>query len=49
MVHIKGEVIKEDEVILMHVRRIYKVAISGAADYDNKSWVKKPERRVSGS
>jgi hypothetical protein len=48
MVRLKGSAVEEGE-ISMHVERICKVIISGAPEYDDQSWVREPEKRVSGS
>ncbi len=48
MVRLKGEVVEKGKRS-MHVERIRKVAILGAPQYDDQSWIKEPEKRVSGS
>ena len=48
MVRLKGEVIEKGKKS-MHVERICKVVIMGAPVYDDQSWIKEPEKRVSGS
>jgi hypothetical protein len=48
MVRLKGEVV-EKGVTSMHTEGICRVIISGAPEYDDRSWVKEPEKRVSGS
>jgi hypothetical protein len=49
MVRLKGEVVEKTGEKSMHVERICKVIITGAPDYDDQSWIKEPEKRVSGS
>jgi hypothetical protein len=48
MVRLKGEFIGNGEKS-MHVERICKVLITGAPEYDDQSWIKEPEKRVSGT
>jgi hypothetical protein len=48
MVRLKGEVVENGEKSI-HVERICKVIIQGAPEYDDQSWIKEPEKRVSGS
>ncbi|KAE9378450.1 hypothetical protein N431DRAFT_501088 [Stipitochalara longipes BDJ] len=48
MVRLKEEVV-ERGVTSIHAERICRVLITGAPDYDDQSWIKEPEKRVSGS